>query len=176
MIDQRDNVFMRTAFVLLRAAFVATLFVSLWTWFVPRWMAGGDLHPRWSVAAVALMAVGGLGMLKCVWDFAWKGHGTPAPFDPPRRLVVAGLYRYVRNPMYVAMGIFLIGEAILLPEVTKPMLILVAVMCLVITAFVMAYEEPTLRRLFGHDYETYCRHVRRWLPRLTPFDNTRGGA
>lgn len=115
------------------------------------------------------MVIGGAGMLKCVWDFAWKGHGTPAPFDPPRKLVVAGLYRYVRNPMYVAMGIFLIGEAMLLPEVTKPMLILVAVMCLVITAFVMAYEEPTLRRLFGEDYERYCRHVRRWLPRLTPY-------
>jgi protein-S-isoprenylcysteine O-methyltransferase Ste14 len=161
------------AFVLLRAAVVATLFVSLWTWFVPRWMAGGDLRPRWSAAAIALMAIGGAAMLKCVWDFAWTGRGTPAPFDPPRRLVIAGLYRYVRNPMYVSMGIFLIGEALLLPQVMRPMLILIAVMFLVITAFVMAYEEPTLRRLFGEDYETYCRHVSRWIPRLTPFDNTR---
>ena len=160
---------MRTAFVLLRAAVVAALFIALWTWFVPRWLAGGALRPRVSVTAIAMMVIGGAGMLKCVWDFAWTGRGTPAPFDPPRRLVVAGLYRYVRNPMYVAMGIFLIGEALLLPQVTKPMLILVAVMGLVTTAFVMTYEEPTLRRLFGDDYERYCRHVRRWIPRLTPY-------
>ncbi|HVE71093.1 MAG TPA: isoprenylcysteine carboxylmethyltransferase family protein [Thermoanaerobaculia bacterium] len=160
------------AFVLVRAAVVSALFISLWTWFVPRWMAGGDLRPRWSAGAVALMVVGGAGMLKCVWDFAWKGQGTPAPFDPPRRLVVSGLYRWVRNPMYVSMGIFLVGEALALPQVTRPMLILVAVMGFVITLFIVTYEEPTLRRLFGEDYEHYGRHVRRWIPRLTLFDNT----
>jgi protein-S-isoprenylcysteine O-methyltransferase Ste14 len=70
------------------------------------------------------------------------------------------------------MAIFLVGEALLVPEVTRPMLILIAVMWGVITAFIMGYEEPTLRRLFGRDYEHYCRHVGRWIPRLTPFDNT----
>ncbi|HVG25000.1 MAG TPA: isoprenylcysteine carboxylmethyltransferase family protein [Thermoanaerobaculia bacterium] len=162
------------AFVLLRAAVMATLFISLWTWFVPRWMAGGVLRPHWSAGAIALMAIGGAGMLKCVWDFARRGEGTPAPFDPPRKLVIAGLYRYVRNPMYVSMGICLTGEALLLPAITRPMLILIATMCLVITALVMAYEEPALRRQFGDDYAAYCRNVRRWIPRLTPFDNTRG--
>ncbi len=162
-----------TAFVLLRAAVVATVFVSLWTWFVPRWMAGGaELHPRWSVPAVVLMIVGGAIMLRCVWDFAWTGRGTPAPFDPPRTLVIKGLYRYVRNPMYVGMAVFLIGEAIALPQVTRPMLILLGVLAIVVTAFVMLYEEPTLRRLFGEDYLRYCTNVRRWIPRLTPFDNT----
>jgi protein-S-isoprenylcysteine O-methyltransferase Ste14 len=157
------------AFVLLRAAVVATLFVSLWTWFMPRWMAGGVLHPRWSVAPIALMIIGGAIMLKCVWDFAWTGRGTAAPFDPPRRLVVAGLYRYVRNPMYVGMAAFLIGEAFVLPQVTREMLLMLAVLAAIVAVFVLTYEEPTLRRLFGEDYETYCRNVRRWLPRLTPY-------
>jgi protein-S-isoprenylcysteine O-methyltransferase Ste14 len=158
------------AFVLLRAAVVATLFVWLWTWVVPQWMAGGaPLRPRWSVLPAVLMLIGGAIMLKCVWDFAWTGRGTPAPFDPPRRLVIAGLYRYVRNPMYVGMAVFLIGEAFVLPEVTREILIMLAVLAAIIIAFVMGYEEPTLRRLFGEDYETYCRHVRRWLPRLRPY-------
>jgi protein-S-isoprenylcysteine O-methyltransferase Ste14 len=157
------------AFVLFRAGVVAALFVGLWTWLVPRWMARGDLVPRWSPAAVVLMMAGGLVMLRCVWDFAWTGGGTPAPFDPPRKLVMTGLYRFVRNPMYVGMGTFLVGEALLLPAITGPMLVLAAVLWAVVTLFVMVYEEPTLRRMFGADYETYCRHVRRWIPRITPF-------
>jgi protein-S-isoprenylcysteine O-methyltransferase Ste14 len=163
-------------FVILRAAFFATLFVSLWTWFVPRWMADGDLHPQWRVVPVVLMGIGGAVMLRCVWEFAWTGRGTPAPWDPPQRLVVKGLYRYVRNPMYLGMAVFLIGEAVLLPAITRPMLILLAALALVVTAFIMGYEEPTLRRLFGEDYEEYCRHVRRWIPRLTPFDKANGAA
>ncbi|HUR80686.1 MAG TPA: isoprenylcysteine carboxylmethyltransferase family protein [Thermoanaerobaculia bacterium] len=165
---------MRAAFVLLRAAVTAALFISLWTWFVPRWMAGGaPLQPRWSLPAIALMVVGGAIMLWCVWEFAWTGRGTPAPWDPPRGLVIKGLYRYVRNPMYVGMAVFLIGEAIALPQVRNSMLILLAVLAIIVTAFVMLYEEPTLRRLFGDEYLEYCRHVRRWIPRLTPFDGTR---
>ena len=165
--------FMRAAFVLLRAAVVAALFVSIWVWLMPRWFAGGTpLRPQWGALPVALMIIGGAVMLKCVWDFAWTGRGTPAPFDPPRRLVVAGLYRFVRNPMYVGMGIFLVGEALLLPAVRREMLIMLAVCAAAVQVFILAYEEPTLRRLFGEDYVRYCRNVRRWLPRLTPFDNT----
>jgi protein-S-isoprenylcysteine O-methyltransferase Ste14 len=157
-------------FAILRSVFFASLFVSLWTWFIPRWLARGELHPRWSIATIALMSIGGAIMVKCVWDFAWTGRGTPAPWDPPRRLVVTGLYRYVRNPMYVGMGAFLLGEAMLLPEITRGMLMVIAAAWLAVTAFIMLYEEPTLRRLFAGDYDNYCRHVRRWLPRLTPFD------
>ena len=160
-------------FTLLRAAFFSALFVSLWVWFVPRWMArGGALVPQWNAVSIVLMVIGGAIMLRCVWDFAWTGRGTPAPFDPPRRLVIAGLYRYVRNPMYVGMAVFLVGEALLLPAITRSMLLLIAIMWGVITAFILVYEEPTLRRLFGDDYVAYTRHVRRWLPRLTPFDKT----
>jgi protein-S-isoprenylcysteine O-methyltransferase Ste14 len=157
-------------FALVRSVIIGALFVSIWTWFIPRWMAGGSLHPRWNVAAVVLMIAGGVIALRCIWDFGWTGRGTPAPFDPPRRLVVQGLYRWVRNPMYVGLGLFLIGEALALPEITREMLIMVAVLWVVATVFIIVYEEPTLRRLFGADYEEYCRHVRRWIPRLTPFD------
>jgi len=116
---------MSATFILARAAVVASLFVSLWIWIVPRWFArGAPLLPSWGVLPVLLMIAGGAVMLKCVWDFAWTGRGTPAPFDPPRRLVVAGLYRFVRNPMYVGMGLFLAGEALLLPSVRRQMLIL----------------------------------------------------
>ena len=115
-------------FAIVRAAIVATIFVSIWVWFMPRWMAsskGAPLTPDWNAAALILMAIGGLIMLKCVWDFAWTGRGTPAPFDPPRRLVITGLYRYVRNPMYVGMGVFLVGEALFLPAVMNAMLLTV---------------------------------------------------
>lgn len=156
-------------FAIVRAAIVAALFVSIWTWFVPRWFANGPLVPAWGALPIALMIVGGAIMLRCVWDFAWTGRGTPAPFDPPRRLVVTGLYRYVRNPMYVGMGIFLSGEALLLPAITRQMFILMAILWASVTVFIMVYEEPTLRGLFGNDYERYCSNVRRWIPRLTPY-------
>jgi len=166
-------------FALARAAVVAALFVSIWTWFFPRWFAasnGVKLEPRPGVAPILLMVFGGAIMLRCVWDFAWTGRGTPAPFDPPRRLVVKGLYRWVRNPMYVGMGLFLAGEALLLPMVAREMFIMIGICWLAVTAFVLVYEEPTLRRLFGEDYVEYCRNVRRWLPRLTPFDKPSGAA
>ena len=153
-------------FAVARAVVVATIFISLWAWFIPRWLAGGDLHPRWTVLPVALMAIGGAIMLRCVWDFAWTGRGTPAPFDPPRRLVVAGLYRRVRNPMYLGMFLFLAGEALLLPDITREMLLVLAGAAVLAHGFVFLYEEPKLRELFGDDYVEYCRNVRRWLPHL----------
>ena len=87
--------------------------------------------------------------------------------DPPRRLVVSGLYRYVRNPMYVGFGILLIGEAWLIGriEIIYEMLIALAL----VSTFVIVYEEPALRAKFGDDYLEYCRNVRRWIPRLTPW-------
>ena len=89
------------------------------------------------------------------------------PLDPPRKLVVSGLYRFVRNPMYVAFGILLIGEAWLTGriEIIYELLIALAM----VSVFVIAYEEPTLRGKFGDDYIDYCRNVRRWIPRLTPW-------
>lgn len=100
----------------------------------------------------------------CAWDFTFVGKGTPAPFDPPRELVVKGAYRYVRNPMYVFVALALIGEAILFEAA-----ILVLFAALAVTFFhlwVVLYEEPTLKRKFEESYERYCERVSRWLPRL----------
>lgn len=159
-------------FVIARALVVGPAFVSIWTWFFPRWFAqsrGVELSLRFDPIATVLMVLGGVVMLKCVWDFAWQGRGTPAPFDPPRRLVVSGFYRSVRNPMYLGMGTFLIGEALMLRPVMREMLAMVAVMWVIVTLFILAYEEPALRQLFGEEYIEYCRHVRRWIPRLAPW-------
>ncbi len=161
----------RRAFALLRTLIVAPAFISLWMYFVPRWLAGSHAFddPRplgWIVVAIGA-AIG----LPCVWQFAWRGLGTPAPFDPPRRLVISGPYRFVRNPMYLGMGTALLGEGIVFPKITTLMLTMVIVLAVAVSAFIMLYEEPTLRRLFDGDYENYCRNVRRWIPRLRPFDN-----
>jgi protein-S-isoprenylcysteine O-methyltransferase Ste14 len=158
-------------FALARGLAVSALFVWLWTWLVPSWINGGRLEPRLSVAALVFMIPGGAIMLWCVLAFAWRGLGTPMPLDPPRRLVVMGLYRFVRNPMYVGMGLFLCGEALLLPSITRQMFIMVVLLWGAVTILIVTYEEPGLRRRFGADYETYYRNVARWIPRLTPFDN-----
>src|SRR5581483_9033615 len=148
---------------------VGTIFMSLWVYFVPRWIAGpgafNDPRPLgWIVIAIGA-AVG----LPCVWEFAWRGLGTPAPFDPPRKLVISGPYRFVRNPMYVGGGIVFIGEAITFPHIRNVMLVEAFVAWAAVSLLIIAYEEPTLRRMFGADYEAYCRHVGRWIPRLTPW-------
>jgi protein-S-isoprenylcysteine O-methyltransferase Ste14 len=138
--------------------------------YVPWWLLASDpsagLNPRLPLCAVAsaLMALGVAIYLWCVWDFAAVGRGTPAPIDPPKTLVARGLYRVVRNPMYFGVLTVLFGEALLFGSQT----LTVYAMCvwLGFHLFVLAYEEPTLRSLFGESYEQYCRHVRRWLPTL----------
>ena len=163
----------RRLLTLARSLAIGTVFVSLWTWFVPRWIAQGKgvpLEPQLTPPVVALMAVGAFVMIKCVWDFGWTGEGTPAPFDPPRKLVVRGLYRWVRNPMYIGMGLVLLGMIMALPAIRRELTVLLLSLWAAVSLFVIFYEEPALRRLFGDAYLEYCRHVRRWIPRLTPFD------
>jgi|ERR1044071_579052 protein-S-isoprenylcysteine O-methyltransferase Ste14 len=108
------------------------------------------------------IALGALLYLWCAWDFTFTGMGTPAPFDPPKEMVVRGLYRYVRNPMYVAALLVLIGEVILFESAL--ILIYAAIVFSVFHLWIIVYEEPTLRRKFGESYETYCRKVSRWIP------------
>jgi len=158
---------MRLAAVV-RSLIIAPVFIALWTYFVPRWIAGPSAFFDERPLGWIVVAIGAIIGLPCVWEFAWRGLGTPAPFDPPKRLVISGPYRFVRNPMYVGMGFVLIGEAIVFPHITTIMLVMTAVLWLVVSVLVIGYEEPVLRRTFGADYEEYCRHVRRWLPRLTP--------
>lgn len=108
------------------------------------------------------IGLGALLYLWCAWDFTFTGKGTPAPFDPPKEMVVRGLYRYVRNPMYVAALLVLIGEVVLFQSAL--ILIYAAIVFSVFHLWILFYEEPTLRRKFGESYEKYCRNVSRWIP------------
>jgi protein-S-isoprenylcysteine O-methyltransferase Ste14 len=99
----------------------------------------------------------------CASEFSWRGRGTPNPLDPPRVLVVQGPYRVVRNPMYVAVLLVLVGEALLL---TSPSIaVYAAAVACAFALFVLVIEEPILRRKFGASYADYVRRVPRWLPR-----------
>ena len=104
--------------------------------------------------------------LRCAWDFTFTGGGTPAPFDPPRRFVANGLYRIVRNPMYVGVTLILTGEAIVFESAT--LLAYAAILGLGFHLFVIYYEEPILKKKFGETYEEYFRVVPRWIPKGLP--------
>ena len=100
----------------------------------------------------------------CAWNFTFIGKGTPAPFDPPKELVVKGPYRYVRNPMYVFLALALSGEAIFFE--TTLLFVFAALAIITCHLWVLLYEEPSLKRRFGKTYEGYCERVSRWLPGL----------
>lgn len=117
---------------------------------------------RW--LALPFWALGGVTMLWCFYDFTFKGRGTPAPIDPPKELVASGSYRYVRNPMYVAGIIALLGHILWWPSLS--LIVTPAIFFLAVHAFVTLYEEPTLHKKFGASYEQYCRDVPRWIPRF----------
>jgi protein-S-isoprenylcysteine O-methyltransferase Ste14 len=110
------------------------------------------------------MVIGVAIYLRCAWDFASVGKGTPAPIDPPKRLVVRGLYRFVRNPMYAGVLLALLGEAWLF---RSPALLVYAAIALTWQhLFVVFYEEPALRRKFGESYSDYLARTPRWIPRI----------
>lgn len=157
-------------FVLLRAVTYATLFIGLLLVFLPARLlswSGVTSPPAIGLAQVAgilLTAVGAALALSCILTFALLGKGTPAPFDPPRRLVIRGPYKYVRNPMYLGAATALTGAALFYESAILASY--VAVFLLVTHLFVLWYEEPTLRATFGAEYDGYCLKVRRWWPRL----------
>ncbi len=137
---------------------------------VPRWLLRGEptLQGGWTGAAGGLLLVcGAVLYLRCAWDFAVRGRGTPAPVDPPRELVVSGPYRYVRNPIYLGVLSMVVGEAALYRA--SVLLGYAGALLLAFHLFVVTYEEPTLRRKFGAAHERYCASVPRWLPRLKPW-------
>lgn len=156
--------------MLARAATYGTLFVGLLLVFLPRRIlqSSGIVAPTTlglaQVAGLLVGVAGGALALWCVLTFALVGKGTPAPFDPPRQLVVAGPYRYVRNPMYYGAALALAGAAMFYGSLR--LLGYVGVFLLAAHTFVVLYEEPTLLRLFGEPYRAYQTRVRRWLPRL----------
>jgi len=98
----------------------------------------------------------------CAWDFTFAGHGTPAPIDPPKQLVVRGLYNYIRNPMYVGVFLVILGEALLFQS--GALLVYALGAMLLANLFIIFYEEPTLQRKFGESYERYRESVPRWIP------------
>src|SRR5262249_43998672 len=112
---------------------------------------------------IPLVMIGGTGLLWCIWQFFSEGRGTLAPIDAPKHLVVRGLFRYVRNPMYVSVVTILIGEAIFF--MSAAIIIEVGTFMVLVYLFVVFYEEPTLRRQFGKSYEKYSQQVGRWIPR-----------
>ncbi|HLJ27544.1 MAG TPA: isoprenylcysteine carboxylmethyltransferase family protein [Candidatus Angelobacter sp.] len=138
-------------------------------WTICHWRFAPSLLGFFSFRIVgALLVMAGLPvLLDSFARFAIQGLGTPAPVAPPRRLVVTGLYRYVRNPMYVAVSSLIFGQGLLFGSV--PLLEYGFIVWLGFFAFVLLYEEPVLRRKFGKEYQEFCSHVPRWIPRLRPF-------
>ena len=136
-------------------------------WWITRWRA--RTPPPWMplrIAGAVLLAAGAWVLLHAFARFVTEGVGTPAPVAPTRRLVVGGLYRYVRNPMYLAVLAAIAGQALLLGRVE--LLGYGAGIAVAFVAFVRLYEEPTLARQFGDEYEAYRRMVPGWIPRLRP--------
>ena len=138
-------------------------------WLVTRWRGGPPLLGLAPLAALgwALALLGSVGLFDSFRRFAVEGLGTPAPVHPPGRLVVTGLYRFVRNPMYVGVVSAVLGQALIFGS--APLAFYAALLWLFFHVFVVAREEPALRRRFPADYSAYCAHVGRWLPRLTPW-------
>jgi protein-S-isoprenylcysteine O-methyltransferase Ste14 len=134
---------------------------------IPRWILGRFILPpngalTWIGDLVFLM--GTVIYLRCAWEFAVRGLGTPAPIAPTKFLVTTALHRYVRNPMYIGVAMAIVGEAAIFRSVHVAEY--AVVMLLIAHTFVVLYEEPTLQRQFGESYEEYRKTVPRWIPRL----------
>jgi protein-S-isoprenylcysteine O-methyltransferase Ste14 len=135
-------------------------------WLLTGWESSDPPAPV-AVLGAALIAIGAGVLLHAFGRFVIEGRGTPAPIAPTERLVVGGLYRHVRNPMYVAVGATIVGQALVLG---RPLLLAYAAAFLfVVAAFVRSYEEPTLSARYGEEYDAYRRAVPGWRPRLRPW-------
>ena len=157
-------------FALARASTYSALFIGLLLVFLPARVLSwaGVVRPA-TLGPVEfigiIVAVGGAVVtLWCIFTFVFVGKGTPAPFDPPRKLVANGPYGFVRNPMYLGAGLALCGAAIFYHSLA--LLGYSLGFLIAMHLFVVWYEEPTLRGLFGADYDAYRTRVRRWLPRV----------
>ncbi len=138
---------------------------------IPYWLSDG-WHSRatlWAlrIPGALLVAAGLIVLVHAFARFVSEGIGTPAPIAPTKHLVVGGFYRYVRNPMYVALLAAITGQGLWLAQ---PSILVYGVIVWCVTAiFVRVYEEPTLAHTFGAEYDEYRRHVRAWIPRLSPW-------
>lgn len=165
--------------VLLRALTYATLFIGVFLVYLParllRWsgiQAPSSLGVR-QLAGIGLGGIGALIAVACILTFALRGKGTPAPFDPPRRLIQHGPYRVVRNPMYVGAGFAMLGAGVYFGS--WAIAAYVAFFFGTAHLLVLASEEPALRRKFGPEYDAYCATTPRWIPRSWPRRGERHG-
>ncbi len=170
--NHRASVMTKTSAILGSIAFFliapGTLAGAL-PWLISKWefaapMAGVEASR--GVGAV-LIALGLIPLIDSFRRFAMEGLGTPAPVLPTQRLIVSGFYRHVRNPMYVGVIAVVLGQSILFGNAA--LLAYAAIIWLGFHIFVMAYEEPTLKRVYGSEYDVYCQNVPRWLPRLSEY-------
>jgi len=136
---------------------------------VPLWIEPNrTIHVRFSlILAILFIAIGLAVMFVTISSFIKIGKGTLAPWTPTKRLVIAGPYKYVRNPMIMAVLVILLGEALALRS--QNILIWAGTFFVVNTIYFILFEEPNLEQRFGNDYQEYKRNVSRWLPRLTPY-------
>jgi protein-S-isoprenylcysteine O-methyltransferase Ste14 len=155
--------------LLIRTLLFTVLVPGTVTVWVPRLLLSSATGPsgaglgEFRFVGLAPIALGVAIYLWCAWDFAFAGQGTPAPYDAPRRLVTRGLYRVVRNPMYVGVGLLLVGEGVFFGSWV--LFVYAALLLLLYHLWVLYFEEPTLRRMFGAAYQAYCEAVPRWIPR-----------
>ena len=158
-------------FAVFRTCVFACLFIGSFAFYLPRYfeLLNGGLNSDWRLIGWVPFVVGAFVALRCAFGFAWTGRGTPAPFDPPRKLVVTGWYRYVRNPMYFGFAVLLVGEWLLWGSNLVGAVIYFLCYWAAVALFVVIYEEPTLKRKFAEDYAEYVRHVPRFVPRLRPW-------
>ncbi len=134
-------------------------------WFITAY--ADPASPPYVVIGLAVVVAGLAALIACFVRFVREGRGTPAPVAPTQELVVGGLYRWVRNPMYLAVGAVILGQALIFTSVG--LLVWFGIFALAVVSFVMAYEQPTLRETYGASYDAYCRAVPAWWPRLTPW-------
>lgn len=132
-------------------------------WALTGWHAGHGFWPGSRILGCLLILGGGLVLVGAFAEFALRGLGTPAPVAPPQQLVVQGPYRYVRNPIFLALLAVIVGQALLLGR--AGLLAYALVVGAALASQVLAYEEPTLSEQFGAEYEAYRQAVPRWLPR-----------
>jgi protein-S-isoprenylcysteine O-methyltransferase Ste14 len=160
-------------FAVCRTCIFVVFFIGTVGIYLPRYLGllSWGLHSGLRLTGAILLAVGAYVAIHCAFTFAWTGRGTPAPFDPPRQLVITGWYRYVRNPVYFGMALFLTGEFLLWGSNPRGALAYLVTFGVAATLFVLLYEEPVLRRKFPE--RLFGRSVPRFLPRLSPWNPER---
>ncbi len=163
---------MQTAWLLAGAIAFSIIAPGTIAGFIPYAITRWRVQSHWlglpgQIAGGLMLAAGVLVLVESFLRFVFVGRGTPAPVAPPEGLVVSGFYRYTRNPMYVAVVSAIVGQALIFES--SNLLAYAVFILLLVSGFVMVYEEPILRRKFGRSYDVYRENVPRWWPRSSPW-------